>query len=110
MGKHADTAGEHNLPLVLSNLHFPWCLREVDVSSCFLIIRLRTQGYTHLFLTGKEEMALFLLLASLLTLNNTAFVVRAVIKLSRRACISALVLCFRNVSYRHFFIFKVPAD
>lgn len=29
-------AGEHNLPLVLSNLHFPWCLREVDVSSCFL--------------------------------------------------------------------------
>lgn len=28
-------AGEHNLPLVLSNLHFPWSLREVRVSSCF---------------------------------------------------------------------------
>ncbi len=31
-----DAAGEHNLALVLSNLHFPWCLGEVDVSSCFL--------------------------------------------------------------------------
>lgn len=35
-GRCTGAAGERNLPLVLSNLHFPWCLREVDVSSCFL--------------------------------------------------------------------------
>lgn len=55
-------AGEHNLPLVLSNLHFPWSLREVNVSSCFLsgggglIIHLCTWNYTLVFLTGEEEM------------------------------------------------------
>lgn len=33
--RQGAAAGEHNLPLVLSNLHFPWSLREVRGSSCF---------------------------------------------------------------------------
>lgn len=62
---HRDTAGECNLSLLFCLIcisHDAW--GEVDVSSCFLfgrelIVRLRTLGYTHLFLTREEEMCFF---------------------------------------------------
>jgi len=68
-GRHTDAVGEHNLALVLSNLHFPWCLGEVNVSSCFLLLEdlsyVCALGVTPIyFWLGKRKCVFFLAFSS----------------------------------------------